>query len=163
MEEAFRFCTGLIVLDHGRTIASGPRQALFEDPGSIVAAHLTGCKNVVPASRIDASHLRVEAWDCTLISSRAIDDATSAIGYRSHHFRFQQQAEGENVFLCWLMETSEAPHEMTIYLRLHASPRTGEPYHLQADLPKEAWRQLRDQPQPWRIQLDPERILLLAE
>jgi molybdate transport system permease protein len=163
MEEAFRFCSGLMVLDQGRTIASGPRQALFQNPGSIVAARLTGCKNIAAASGIDASHLRVEAWDCTLVSPRAMGAAVAAIGYRSHYFRFQQQAVGENVFLCWLMETSEAPHEMTLYLRLHARPSVGDVYHLQADLPRDAWLQLRDQPQPWRIQLHPERILLLAE
>ena len=163
MEEAFRFCSGLMVLDCGRTIASGPRQELFQNPGSIVAARLTGCKNIAAASRIDASHLRVEAWECTLVAPRAIGAEIAALGYRSHHFRFQQQAVGENVFPCWLMETSEAPHEMTLYLRLHKSQRPGDAYHLQADLPREAWLQLRDRPQPWSIQIVPERILLLAE
>ena len=30
MEEAFRFCTDLLVLDRGRVIASGPKHQLFE-------------------------------------------------------------------------------------------------------------------------------------
>jgi len=57
--------------------------------------------------------------------------------------------------------TSEAPHEMTLYLRLHAAPDAGEPPHLQADVPKELWRTLSAEPQPWHVQLDPGRLLLL--
>jgi molybdate transport system permease protein len=50
---------------------------------------------------------------------------------------------------------------MTLYLRLHTTPQEGEPPHLQADIAKEAWRVLSAQPQPWRITIDPARLLLL--
>jgi hypothetical protein len=50
---------------------------------------------------------------------------------------------------------------MTLYLRLHAAPCAGEAPHLQADVPKDLWRALSTQPQPWRVTLDPERLLLL--
>jgi molybdate transport system permease protein len=50
---------------------------------------------------------------------------------------------------------------MTLYLRLHTAPQAGEPAHLQADVPKELWRALSLVPQPWRISLSPERLLLL--
>jgi hypothetical protein len=50
---------------------------------------------------------------------------------------------------------------MTLYLRLHAYPQAGDPPHLQADLPKDVWRVLQTQPQPWRVMLDPARLLLL--
>jgi molybdate transport system permease protein len=51
---------------------------------------------------------------------------------------------------------------MTLYLRLHAAPKSGDAPHIQADVPKELWRLLRDEPQPWVIQLDPARLLLLG-
>jgi molybdate transport system permease protein len=69
----------------------------------------------------------------------------------------------ENVFPGWLIETSETPHEMTLYLRLHHPPQPGEQYQLQADIPKEYWRTLSEQPQPWQIQIDPTRLLLLED
>ena len=52
---------------------------------------------------------------------------------------------------------------MTVYLRLHAAPQAGEPAHLQADVPKDVWRKLSAQSQPWRVQLEPARLLLLNE
>ena len=163
MEEAFRFCSELSVLDSGREIAHGPKHELFEQPRSVVTARLTGCKNIAPAHQIDATHTAVEAWDCNLSLVTPPAGAIRHVGYRSHHFRFQQNAAGENVFPCWLVETSEAPHEMTLYLRLHRAPKSSDRPHLQADIPKEQWRILSSQPQPWQIQIDPARLLLLED
>ncbi len=161
MEEAFRFCTDLLVLDSGRVIASGPKHELFERPRTVVAARLTGCKNIVSARRVVADRIAVDAWNCQLKSANPISSAFTHVGFRSHQITFQQDAEVENTFPCWLVSTSEAPHEMTLYLRLHAAPRAGEPPHLQADVPKELWLALSAQPQPWRITLDAKRLLLL--
>ena len=163
MEEAFRFCAELLVLDAGRVIASGPKHALFEQPRSVVSARLTGCKNIAPARAVDADRIAVDAWNCSLALPAPVSGPITHVGYRSHHFRFQQGASGENIFPCWLVETSEAPHEMTLYLRLHNPPQAGEPHHVQADIPKDQWRALSVQAQPWQIQIDPERILLLED
>jgi molybdate transport system permease protein len=163
MEEAFRFCQNLLVLDRGRVIASGPKHELFEQPRSVVTARLTGCKNIAPARQMGAARIAVEAWDCELALAAPHPGLIRHVGYRSHHFRFLQSASGDNVFPCWLVETSEAPHEMTLYLRLHRPPAPGDAPHLQADIPKEQWRALRSQPQPWQIQIDPGRLLLLED
>ena len=163
MEEAFRFCTDLLVLDQGRVIATGPKHQLFEDPGTVAAARLTGCKNIVSAIRVAANRVKVPAWNCELGTARPIDTALTHLGYRSHQVRFVQDLHGENVFPGWIVSTNEAPHEMTLYLRLHASPKPGDPAHLQADVPKELWRSLNAHPQPWNIMLDPAKLLLLKE
>jgi len=161
MEEAFRFCTDLLVLDAGSVIASGPKHQLFEAPGTVAAARLTGCKNVVSAARLHSGRISIPAWGCELATSRPADDALTHIGYRSHQIRFVRDESGDNIFQCWVVSTSEAPHEMTLYLRLHARPNPGEPAHLQADVSKDVWRTLSSTPQPWKIKLDPVRILLL--
>jgi molybdate ABC transporter permease protein len=167
MEEAFRFCSDLTVLSEGRVLASGPRQQLFENPRSVAAAQLTGCKNIAGARRVDDQTIEVPAWECRLRLAASSRGAIGHVGYRSHHLRFEPdgfEPEHEaNVFACWLIETSEAPHETTLYLRLHRAPLPGDAPHLQADLPKEAWRALSGKPQPWKIQLDPARLLLLED
>ncbi len=165
MEEAFRFCTDLLVLDRGRVIASGPRQQLFEQPRTVTAARLTGCKNIAPAQLVSAQPARIAipGWQCELDLAAAPPHALTHIGYRSHQFRLQPAATGPNVFPCWLVETSEGPHEMTLYLRLHAAPAHGDSHHIQADIPKDQWRALSTQPQPWRVQVDPARVLLLED
>ncbi|HEY1254452.1 MAG TPA: molybdate ABC transporter permease subunit, partial [Terracidiphilus sp.] len=161
MEEAFRFCNDLLVLDSGRVIASGPKHQLFERPQTVVAARLTGCKNIAFAHRVDTNVIAVDAWNCELQTSMVVPDALTHAGIRSHQISFNPASDGGNTFACWLVSTSEAPHEMTLYLRLHAAPAAGDPPHLQADVPKEIWRALSTQAQPWQVKLDPARLLLL--
>jgi molybdate transport system permease protein len=161
MEEAFRFCSDLLVLDRGRVIASGPKHELFERPRTVAGARLTGCKNIVAARRIGSNRVEVDAWECALETASPVPDGLTHVGIRSHQIAFQPPANCENAFLCWLAGTSEAPHEMTLYLRLHRAPRAGDTPHLQADVPKDLWRTLVQLPQPWRIGLDPARLLLL--
>lgn len=165
MEEAFRFCADLHVLASGRVIASGPKQQLFEQPRTGTAARLTGCKNIVAARRLSDNRIAVEAWNVELETALSVPETLTHLGFRSHQIAFLPELlstqNQENVFSCWLAGVSEAPHEMTLYLHLHAEPRPGEKAHLQADVPKELWRRLNALTQPWRIQLNAERLLLL--
>jgi len=161
MEEAFRFCSDLLVLDSGRVIASGDKHKLFERPQTVAAARLTGCKNIVAARRSGASRIAVAAWDCELETAVPVPDLLTHVGVRSHQIGLMGAATGGNAFKCWLVSTSEAPHEMTLYLRLHAAPREGDLAHLQADVPKDVWRVLEALPQPWGLKLDAGRLLLL--
>jgi len=163
MEEAFRFCTDLLVLDNGQVIAKGPKHELFEHPRKVAAARLTGCKNIAPALRVDAHRVAVPAWNCELTSEADLPNTLTHVGYRSHQIVFHDNGEADNNFPCWMVSASEAPHEMTVYLRLHSKPMPGEPAHLQADVPKDMWRSLSALPQPWHISLDPARLLLLGE
>lgn len=161
MEEAFRFCSELLVLDGGHVIARGPKHQLFECPRTVAAARLTGCKNIVRAQPLAADRITVPEWNCELHIAVPVPGSLTHIGVRSHQIAFQTDPGGENTLPCWLAATSEAPHEMTLYLRLHAAPQAGDAPHLQADVPKDLWRTLSVQPQPWYIRLAPERILLL--
>jgi molybdate transport system permease protein len=161
MEEAFRFCSDLLVLDGGKVIASGPKHRLFECPRSVAAARLTGCKNIAPARRVAADLIAVDAWNCELRTSSGVPDALTHAGIRSHQIAFHPATDGENTFACWLVSTSEAPHEMTLYLRLHVASSAGDLPHLQADVPKDLWRTLSADPQPRRMRLDPASLLLL--
>jgi molybdate transport system permease protein len=161
MEEAFRFCSELVALDDGQVIASGPKQELFERPRTVVAARLTGCKNIVMARRVGVERIAVDAWGCELRTASAVPEGLTHVGMRSHQIAIATDAVGENTFPGWLIGTSEAPHEMTLYLRLHAPAQANEPAHLQVDLPKDAWRALRERPQPWLVRLDAARLLLL--
>jgi len=161
MEEAFRFCSDLLVLDGGEVIAYGPKHQLFESPRTVAAARLTGCKNIASARRIAEDRIAVDAWECELRTVNPIPMALTHAGIRSHQIAFNSAAAGENCFACWLVATSEAPHEMTLYLRLHAQPEAGDPPHLQADVPKDLWHTLCTEAQPWQLRLDPVRLLLL--
>src|SRR5208283_5394359 len=79
MEEAFRFCSDLLVVDDGKVIARGPKHQLFEHPRTVTAARLTGCKNIVPAIRTADNIIEVKAWECSLETSHSVPDTLTHI------------------------------------------------------------------------------------
>ena len=90
MEEAFRFCSELQVLDSGRVIASGPKHQLFERPRTVAAARLTGCKNIVPARRAGNDCVRDRCVAVPAANSLGDPDALTHVGFRSHQIRLSE-------------------------------------------------------------------------
>ncbi|MBD1832259.1 molybdate ABC transporter permease subunit [Cyanobacteria bacterium FACHB-472] len=163
LEEAYRVCQDLLVLEKGNAIAYSSKQNIFERPKVVSVAKLTGCKNFSRA-RISASQ-EVEAidWGCTLRVIEPVSDLLSHVGIRAHQVTFTKDSNQENTFPCWLVRSSETPHRMTLYLKLNSSPTTPHDYHLQAEVFKEKWMVLKDQSFPWYVRLDPLRLMLLEE
>ncbi|NEZ55365.1 molybdate ABC transporter permease subunit [Adonisia turfae] len=171
LEEAYRMCHRLLVLNGGNAIAHGPKHLIFEQPRTVGVAQLTGCKNFSPAIAHGTHHVEARHWQCILETVEPLSANLTQIGIRAHQIDFLAQGFGRepvdsptphaNTFPCWLAATSETPHRMTLYLKLH-HPSTGkQDYHLQAEVFKEKWAVLKDQPMPWTVHLDPLRLILL--
>ena len=54
-DEAYQLCDNLLLFSKGHVIAAGKTKDIFNDPGSVEAARLTGCKNIS----------RIESWMST--------------------------------------------------------------------------------------------------
>ncbi|MEL6471018.1 MAG: molybdate ABC transporter permease subunit [Cyanobacteria bacterium J06623_4] len=167
LEEAYRVCHQLLVIDDGIMIAHDTKHRIFEQPRTVRVAQLTGCKNLSPAIALGPSQVAVHHWQCHLQTAKPLPSNLSQVGIRAHQITFvecdERAAVLSNVLYCWLASTSETPHRMTLYLTLHHPPTHGQDYHLQAEVSKDKWFQLKDRPFPWRVYLDPSRLLLLEE
>lgn len=168
LEEIYRLCEELVVLDRGSVIVQGPREQIFRWPPSRQVALLTGCKNF---SRVEAraSHC-VEAldWGCVLRVAQEVPHTSSEVAIRAHHISVTpantaNQSPAENTFPCWLAALSEAPFHVTLFLRLHAPPADPSDYHVQVEITQEHWARLKAEPSPWLAHLDPERLFLLPD
>lgn len=163
LEEAYRVCRDLLVLERGHAIASGSKYDIFERPGTFRVAQLTGCKNFSRAVVTASQQVEALDWGCNLQVIEPIPVSLSSVGIRAHQIAFTNQPNQENTFPCWLVQAIETPHRMTLYLKLNASPSHPEDYHLQAEVFKEKWESFKDQPYPWHIRLDPLRLILMEE
>lgn len=167
LEEAYRICHQLLVLEGGTTIAHGPKHHIFEQPRNVSVAQLTGCKNFSPALAHGANQVEARHWQCILQTIEPLPPNLTQIGIRAHQIKFLSQAQDSspatNTFPCWLAATSETPHRMTLYIKLHRPPTSERDYHLQAEVFKDSWSALKDQPFPWHIYLDPLRLILLED
>ncbi len=161
LEEAYRVCQDLVVMDGGRAIAHGPKQNIFEHPPTFTVAQLTGCKNFSQAIRLAPSQIQATDWGINLTTLESIPPHLEHVGIRPHQIIFTDKLDQDNTFPCWLVRTSETPHRMTLFLKFETPLPHQQDYHLQAEVFKEKWLMLKDQPFPWQIRLEPLRLILM--
>lgn len=162
LEEASQICSNLIVVDEGKAIASGTKQDIFERPSNYRTAQLTGCKNFSRAAIISKNQIKAIDWNCDLEAIEPIPQSLEYIGIRAHQLIFPDTDNGVNTFPCWLANISETQHYMTLYLKLNQPANHPEDYHLQGEVLKDKWTDLKELPFPWKTQLNPSRIMLLT-
>lgn len=92
-DEAYRLCSGMMVLDDGGILGRGTTQELFANPGHVKIAQVTGCKNISRMERLSDTTLRAVDWGLTLASDRAIPDRAGFVGIRAHDFEPVHDAE----------------------------------------------------------------------
>jgi molybdate transport system permease protein len=167
VEEAYRLGTRLLVLSHGQIVAFGEKEAIFQKPPTMEVALLTGCKNISRAKSSADGLVEAIDWGCNLKVRGTAPSADLHVGIRAHHIEFAEaercQDINENVFPCWLAQISETPFRVTAYLSLQRPPQSATDYHLQVELFKEKWSQLRDRPFPWHVRLAPEHLFLMPK
>ena len=161
LEEVYRVCKNLLVLAEGRPIAFDTKENIFDRPGNFTVALLTGCKNFSAAKPISVTVVEAIDWGCTLTVVETIPKSLVSVGIRAHQLSFVSGCDRENTFACWIASTVETPHRVTLYLKLHSPPNDSQDYHLQAEVFKEKWRAMKDNPFPWYVQIEPIRLILM--
>ena len=161
LEEVYRVCKNLLVLAEGRPIAFDTKENIFDRPGNFTVAQLTGCKNFSAAKPISVTVVEAIDWGCTLTVVEPIPKSLVSVGIRAHQLSFVSGCDRENTFACWIASTVETPHRVTLYLKLHSPPNHSQDYHLQAEVFKEKWMAMKDNPFPWYVQIEPIRLILM--
>ena len=152
--EAYNMSSAIAVMDAGRILTLKPTKALFADPGSVQAAILTGCKNIVPARKTGENSVLVPDWGITLKTAQPVGDTLKAIGLRAHYF---SPGARQNRFpVCYAGEMEE-PFETILQFRWSSQAPETPPIWWR--LPKEK----RPQAFPQELGIAPANILLLYE
>ncbi|HWQ29404.1 MAG TPA: sulfate/molybdate ABC transporter ATP-binding protein [Negativicutes bacterium] len=160
MEEAYRVCKDLVVLSSGRLEASGDKEYVFMRPPTVGTARITGCKNLSPARLLSPCEIEAEDWGVRL---RVNEDSISSIGHvgiHAHYIDLAEAEDNENTVSCRASFTSETPFGVTVYLSVENKASGDGDYRLQWELPREKWERIRDVPQPWKLKLKRERLML---
>jgi ABC-type sulfate/molybdate transport systems ATPase subunit len=160
LEEVYRLCDEVLVLARGRALAFGPKEEIFRHPPTAEVARLTACKNVSRAKALGGGFVEALDWGLRLRVNHAHTQVQHA-GIRANHIAFADAPGGDNVFPCTVVESTETPFRRTLYLRLGSA--AGEGPHLQAEVLKDRWEQLKAHPEPWNVWLDPDRVFVMAE
>ena len=113
-DEAFELCEHLLLMDDGRIIAAGPTKKLFEKPGNIRAAVLTGCKNISRVRILDSHRVCALDWGgLELVTEQETAPEITHIGIRAHDF-YPAEAPAVNLIPVGQARITELPFEWYI-------------------------------------------------
>ena len=152
-DEAYRLCRSIAVMDKGSTTPPRPTRELFEDPHTVAAASLTGCKNISKAEKRGEHQLYAVDWGVTLTAAAQLHDGLCAIGVRAHDI-LEEERHNRYAIVCG--QPIEDPFELT-------QPFT---FACQGDKKMLLWAKLqRREPYsaPKEVGIAPDKVLPLYE
>lgn len=158
-DEAYQICEYLLLMDQGRIIGRGRTKELFQNPGTVKAAVLTGCKNISRIIPINEHRVKAVEWNQELEVGQRVDESVTHIGIRAHDmipadgWKEGTDSRGNNMVRTGTARVSEMPFEWYVTLEnglwWKKGKQAGEyshEFHLPEALyvPKEAILLLRD-------------------
>ena len=158
-DEAFRFCDQLILIKDGKTLTIGNTRQIFEDPGLIEAARLTGCKNYSAAERIDSHHIFAADWGISLRTVQQVPTDISWVGIRGHWLKPREE-DGENCMPVKVTEYIETTFEHQCLVQ---NPRLKDGGSLWWMRPKNSFEEDPGKNLPAYLYLPPEHLMLLKK
>ncbi|MGM0331269.1 ATP-binding cassette domain-containing protein [Enterococcus sp. AZ050] len=114
LDELYKLCQSLVIITKKQTLFGATNQ-LFNQPQTIEAAKLTGCKNIWPVKRIDAHRVQVIGWQQTLTVTQEVPISCHSIGIRAHDFTTEPQAT--NQIEVHHLQTLSAPFEQSAWFQ----------------------------------------------
>lgn len=171
-EEVYRVCDRVCVMEKGSSTPVIPVQTLFEQPKSLAAALLSGCKNFSRVRMSGENRVFAADWGVELKSSFPVNEKTAYVGIRSHYIHpVSPKIEGENRILCRIQRIVDDVFTTVVMVspvNHRQTERTGELdfSRIRLEMPKEQWAAYTSQFQGkvgdmiW-VQAAPEDVMVL--
>lgn len=151
-DEAYHLSSSIAVMDEGRMMGVKRTKEMFADPGSVCAARITGCKNIVPAHKTGVYEVEIPDWGIRLQTAQPVSEGLEAIGIRAHYFCAEEKQNGFSIVFS---EDMEEPFEWIVAFR-YAGQKAGSP-----DVWWRVSKEGRTAEFPEKLGVAPEDILLL--
>lgn len=122
IDEALSLCNRIAVIDNGQIKEIDDRRELLNNPKCVAALKLTGCKNILSASRNDD---KIEVSDLGIELSATSDlKDVNFVGIRSFDIEETKESTGENVFKATVSHVTRTHWEQHILLQLEGAKTT---------------------------------------
>lgn len=115
IDEAYRFCDRIAVVDAGHIDEIGPKDQVVHHPTSLAAVKLSGCKNTTSAVYVDDEEVRLPEWGISLHTAETVPRDVKWFGVRAFMLR-RASGPGPNVFRVRADRVSDSRFERTVML-----------------------------------------------
>ncbi len=85
-DEVYRLSNVIGAMKNGTIEVIETKKKFFDNPKTVTAAILSGCKNIIRVRKEDSHHVRALEWDISIYTEKEVPDNISAIGIRAHDF-----------------------------------------------------------------------------
>ena len=154
--EVYRISDRVAVMNRGTIEAMNTKREIFENPLTLSAALLTGCKNVSAARKQSAEVIRADDWQMDFELGRSIPDEINCVGLRAHALE-HRRAAGENTFLMRVEQTIEDNFSYVVMIRRAGTE--GRPIRWELD--KNLWRSIAAD--EIYVHFPPSKLMLLTD
>lgn len=164
-EEAYRLADYIAVFNTGKVEIYGQKEAIFKWPASLETAKITGCKNIVAATRLAENRLQVPQWHISLATVMKITAEQGYLGIRANQIKLvkDQNCQQDNCFKVWIADESDGPFRTSLYLKIGSRPESIHDFHLQCEISREERNDLANQKEPFVIYINPEFVFFVDQ
>lgn len=128
IDEAFRFCDRIAVVDAGRIDEIGSNCMIVDSPSSLAAIKLSGCKNTTEARCVDEHTVHLPQWGIRVKSVRSVAPDVRYFGVRAFYVE-RSEGPGVNSFRVRADRVSDSRFERTAMLSFLDAEDTPERLH----------------------------------
>ncbi|WP_094547703.1 sulfate/molybdate ABC transporter ATP-binding protein [Petroclostridium xylanilyticum] len=119
IEEAYRLCDRILIIDKGKTLQIGQKEEIIRSPSSLTAARITGCKNFLNVDLLgeEDGYLVIKSKELVLRARKTATELQPKMvaGVRAHDLRISSKFTNEpNTFECEVIEKIEGIFSTTI-------------------------------------------------
>lgn len=154
-DEIYKLCDRTMVMGQGKILIEKDTKKLFQKPERVMAARLTGCKNISRAKKTGTYQVYASDWGMELKVDTPVSENITHVGIRAHDFvpADGTKSGGVNRIPVAVSRQVRAPFEWTILFQNRNNPKEC------------MWmKREREQSQiPQYVSVDPKCVLLLEE
>ena len=115
IDEALRFCDRIAVVDSGHIMEIDSGDELVNNPKSVAALKLSGCKNATPVTRAGDRRVWSAKWGVTVEVDEPVADDVAYLGVRARYLE-QVDGPGRNCYRMRVDRASDSRFERTLLL-----------------------------------------------
>lgn len=158
--EVYRLTDRIAVMDKGEIVDIQSKEVLFQNPKSLAATLLTGCKNLSRLEKREKGRFFAVDWGI-YVESRENLENVKYVGFRAHYFETTSTITDENVIKCKIERVIEDTFSTVIMFRHEGNPENSDWSLMRCELPKEKWEELKDKTLVLRI--PQEKLILMTQ
>lgn len=118
IDEAFRFCDRIAVVNEGHLEEIDTKDRIITDPQTLATIRLSGCKNTTEATYIDEHHAFLPKWNITITSTKSLSPEIKYCGMRAKFIEYADDIANQNSDETSIEKSATEPSANSYWVRV---------------------------------------------